>query len=140
MALADCLLAESQIHNEQKKFLDKFSVDELVKKQILIIYKFISDELVVNTKEKLKNQITTKQGVWFELSGILDIALKNNFEPLLQQIKRELDDASSNLQNTSRRLNNDLESVIQKSLENFERNTRKEIYWYIDSDVSDDSF
>ncbi len=142
LALADCLLAESQIYNEQKKFLDKFSVDELVKKaNFNNLCKFISDELVVNTKQKIKKSNYNKaRGVLLELSGILDIALKNNFEPLYKQIKRELDDASSNLQNTSRRLNNDLESVIQKSLENFERNTRKEIYWYIDSDVSDDSF
>ena len=142
LALADCLLVESPIYNEQKKFLDKFSTNELVEKAYFDnLCRFISDELVVNTKRKIKKSNYNKASdVLNELIHILDKALKDNFEPLYKQIVKEVNDASSNLQNTLRKTKIDLESVVHKALRDFESNTRKEIYKYIDSNVSDDSF
>lgn len=138
LALADCLLIGSMHHNEQKKFLDNFSSDELLEKALLDdLCRFISDEMVVNTKQKVKKSNYNKaSNLLNELVEILDKASKENFEPLYKQIIKEVDDGSSNLKNT--KLN--LESVIEKGLREFENTTRKEIYSFIDSDVGDDSF
>lgn len=142
LAIAECLLTESQTYNEKKKFLDKFSADELIEKANFDkLCNFITDELVVNTKQKIKKSNYNKaSNLLNELIDILDKASKNNFEPLYKQIVQEVDDASSNLQNTLRKTKIDLDSIVHKVLRDFENNTRKEIYRYIDKNVSDDSF
>lgn len=142
LSLADCLLIESPNYNEQRKFLDKFSSDELLEKvNFNNLCSFITDKLVVNTKQKIKKSNYNKASKLLnELIYILDKASKDNFEPLYKQIVQEVNDASSNLQNTLRKTKIDLESVIQKSLRDFESNTRKEVYRHIDKNISDESF
>ena len=55
LAIAKCLVANSKIYNEKKKFLDKFSTNELIEKANFDeLCNFISDELVINTKQKIK--------------------------------------------------------------------------------------
>ncbi|MEA2016809.1 MAG: hypothetical protein U9N59_00045 [Campylobacterota bacterium] len=137
LAIAKCLLAESPIYNEKKKFLDKFSTDELVKKANFDeLCNFITDELVVNAKQKIKKSNYYKANeILNELIDILDKALKNNFEPLYKQVVQEVDIASDNLRNTLRKTKIDLDSVIAKTLRDFENDTRKEIYRYIDKNI-----
>lgn len=135
LALADCLLVKSNV-------LEIFSPDELIEKSNFNnLCSFITDKLVINTKQKIKKSNYNKASKLLnELIHILDKASKDNFEPLYKQIGQEVNDASSNLQNTLRKTKIDLESVIQKSLRDFESNTRKEIYKYIDSNVNNKSF
>jgi len=97
--------------------------------------------LVVNTRQKIKKSNYNKASVLLnELIQILDKALRDNFEPLYKQIVQEVDDASSNLKNTLRKINIDLDSVVVKALRDFENNTRKDIYDHIKENVSDSSF
>jgi len=142
LAIAKCLLINSQIYNEKKKFLDKFSTDVLIEKaKFDELCNFITDELVINTKQKIKKSNYNKASELLnELIEILEKALKNNFEPLNKQIDKEVDDASNNLKNTLRKTKIDLDSVITKALRDFENDTRKEIYEYIDKNIGDDSF
>lgn len=142
LAIAKCLVANSKIYNEKKKFLDKFSTNELIEKANFDeLCNFISDELVINTKQKIKKSNYNKANeILNELIDILDKALKNNFEPLYKQLVQEVDNASNNLKNTLRKSKIDLDSVIAKALRDFENDTRKEIYRYIDKNISDDSF
>ncbi len=142
LAIAKCLVANSKIYNEKKKFLDKFSTNELIEKANFDeLCNFISDELVINTKQKIKKSNYNKANeILNELIDILDKALKNNFEPLYKQLVQEVDNASNNLKNTLRKFKIDLDSVIAKALRDFENDTRKEIYRYIDKNISDDSF
>jgi len=142
LAIAECMLVESPAYNEKKKFLDKFSVQELIDKaNFNELCSFITEELVVNTRQKIKKSNYNKASVLLnELIQILDKALRDNFEPLYKQIVQEVDDASSNLKNTLRKINIDLDSVVVKALRDFENDTRKEIYRYIETNISDDSF
>lgn len=142
LALADCLLIESPLHNDQRKFLDKFSTNELIDKALFDnLCKFISDEMVINTKQKIKKSNYNKaSNLLYELIAILHKASKDNFEPLYKQIVQEVDDASDNLKNTLLKAKMDLESVIKKELRDFEKHTRKEIYAYIEESVSNDFF
>lgn len=142
LAVAECLLVESQTYSEKKKFINKFSTNELMEKaNFYNLCNFITDELVINTKQKIKKSNYNKaSGLLNELIEILDKALKNNFEPLYKQVVQEVDDASNNLKNILRKTKIDLDSVVAKALRDFENNTRKDIYTYIDKNVSDDSF
>ena len=137
LAIAKCLVANSKIYNEKKKFLDKFSTNELIEKANFDeLCNFISDELVINTKQKIKKSNYNKANeILNELIDILDKALKNNFEPLYKQLVQEVDNASNNLKNTLRKSKINLDSVIAKALRDFENDTRKEIYRYIDKNI-----
>ena len=142
LSLAECLLVETPIHNERLKFLNKFSTDDLIEKaQFDNMCSFITNELITNTKQKIKKSNYNKaSNILSELTSILHYASKENFEPLYRQILLEVDDASKNLRNSLRRTKLDLESIIEKALREFENTTRKEIYRLIDSNISDNSF
>lgn len=142
LALADCLLKESGIFNEQHKFLDIYSVDELLEKALFNDFcKFITEEMVINTKQKIKKSNYNKaNNLLQELIDILSIASKENFEPLYNEVVKEADNASNNLKNTSRKLKIDLESIVERNLRDFESNIRREIYSNIERNITDDSF
>lgn len=142
LALANCLLTDSTHYNEQKKFLDKFKRNELLEKSLFTKFcYFIATDIVQNTKQKIKKSNFNKaNNLLKELITILHQILKENFEPLYKQLVEEVDDASNNLRNTLRKTKVDLDSVLKKELRNFENATRREIYDYIDSNVSDDYF
>jgi len=142
LALANCLLIESPTYNEQKKFLDKFLINELLEKALFnSLCRFITNEMVVNTKQKIKRSNFNKaSNILSELIEILHKVSNENFAPLHKEVAQEVDDASINLENTLRKSKIDFESIIQKALRDFKNNTRREIYKYIDENVSDDSF
>lgn len=142
LALADCVLEKSLIYDERNDFLNEYQLSELLEKTFFNnLCKFITDEMVVNTKQKIKKSNYNKaSNLLEELINVLDTALKENFEPLYNDLVKEVDSSSNNLKNTSRKLKIDLESIVEKNLRDFESNTRKEIYSHIEKNVSDDSF
>lgn len=141
LALAECLLEKSSTYSEKKKFLDKFSTNELLEKSNFAnLCKFIADELVVNTKQKIKKSNYNKASdLLNELIEILDKVSKNNFEPLYKQIDQEVKVVSENLRTTLKKGKRELDSVILKPLRDFENDTRKEIYRRIDENLNNDT-
>ena len=73
-----------------------------------------------------------------ELIDILNKASIENFEPLSSQIYNEVNEASSNLRNTMRKLKIDLELAVNKQVDIFKNSTRDYIYKQIEENISDD--
>jgi hypothetical protein len=142
LALANCLLKESVIFNEQCKFLDIYSVNELLEKSLFNNFcQFITDEMVVNTKQKIKKSNYNKANELLrELIIILSKASKENFEPFYKGLSNEVELVKSNLNDTLKKMEIHLKSVIESALIDFETNIRKEIHAHIERNISDDSF
>ena len=142
LSLANCLVPQSKNYNEKEKFNEKFSKDDLLEKSFFQEFcSFISTSLVQNTKQKIKKSNFNKaNSLLIEFINILSNLLKNNLKPLEEEILKDTDNVKNALKNSFNTMKNDIETALKKDLRKFENDTREQIYNYIDTNVSDDSF
>jgi hypothetical protein len=142
LSLANCLVPQSKNYNEKEKFIEKFSKDDLLEKSFFQEFcNFISTSLVQNTKQKIKKSNFNKaNSLLIEFINILSNLLKNNLKPLEDEIIKDTQIVKNNLDDNFKKTKTDIETALKKDLRKFEKDTRDEIYEYIDTNVSDDSF
>lgn len=142
LSLSTCLVPESKNYNEKEKFIEKFSKDDLLEKSFFQdLCNFMSNSLVQNTKQKIKKSNFNKaNSLLIEFINILSNLVKNNFKPLEDEIVKDTGNVKNALENSFNTMKNDIETALKKDLRKFENNTREQIYNYIDTNVSDDSF
>lgn len=142
LSLADCLVPQFDNFNDKEKFIKNFSKDELLEKSLFNDFcNFISNSLVQNTKQKIKKSNFNKaNSLLIEFINILSNLLKNNLKPLEDEIVKDTKNVKNVLDNSFNALKIDIETVLKKDLRKFENDTREQIYNYIDTNVSDDSF
>ena len=142
LALSDCLTIDSNLYLEQEFLFKNISREDLLEKlKFNDFLKFIIDEVIINEKYKIKKSNYNKlDKTLCELIDILNKASIENFEPLSSQIYNEVNEASSNLRNTMRKLKIDLELSVNKEVDIFKNSTRNYIYKQIEENISDDIF
>lgn len=142
LSLSNCLVPQSKNYNEKEKFIEKFSKDDLLEKSFFQEFcNFISNSLVQNTKQKIKKSNFNKaNSLLIEFINILSELVKNNFKPLEDEILKDTENVKNALENSFNTMKNDIETALKKDLRRFENDTREQIYNYIDTNVSDDSF
>ena len=140
LALSDCLTIDSNLYLEQEFLFKNISREDLLEKlKFNDFLKFIIDEVIINEKYKIKKSNYNKlDKTLCELIDILNKASIENFEPLSSQIYNEVNEASSNLRNTMRKLKIDLELAVNKQVDIFKNSTRDYIYKQIEENISDD--
>ena len=140
LALTDCLTVDSDFYLEQEFLFKNISREDLLEKlKFNDFLKFIIDEVIINEKYKIKKSNYNKlDKTLCELIDILNKASIENFEPLSSQIYNEVNEASSNLRNTMRKLKIDLELAVNKQVDIFKNSTRDYIYKQIEENISDD--
>ncbi|MDD3009001.1 MAG: hypothetical protein PHQ70_09055 [Arcobacter sp.] len=140
LALTDCLTVDSDFYLEQEFLFKNISREDLLEKlKFNDFLKFIIDEVIINEKYKIKKSNYNKlDKTLCELIDILNKASIENFEPLSTQIYNEVNEASSNLRNTMRKLKIDLELAVNKQVDIFKNSTRDYIYKQIEENISDD--
>ena len=140
LALTDCLTVDSDFYLEQEFLFKNISREDLLEKlKFNDFLKFIIDEVIINEKYKIKKSNYNKlDKTLCELIDILNKASIENFEPLSSQIYNEVNEASSNLRNTMRKLKIDLELAVNKQVDIFKNSTRDYIYKKIEENISDD--
>ena len=142
LSLSTCLVPESKNYNEKEKFIEKFSKDDLLEKSFFQdLCNFMSNSLVQNTKQKIKKSNFNKaNSLLIEFINILSNLVKNNFKPLEDENVKDTGNVKNALENSFNTMKNDIETALKKDLRKFENDTREQIYNYIDTNVSDDSF
>ncbi|MCG3717833.1 hypothetical protein L5F50_01445 [Aliarcobacter butzleri] len=140
LALTDCLTVDSDFYLEQKHLFENISRKDLLEKlKFNDFLKFIIDEVIINEKYKIKKSNYNKlDKTLCELIDILNKASIENFELLSSQIYNEVNEASSNLRNTMRKLKIDLELAVNKQVDIFKNSTRDYIYKQIEENINDD--
>lgn len=142
LSLANCLAPQSENYDDKEKFIEKFSKDDLLEKSFFREFcNFLSNSLVQNTKQKIKKSNFNKINILLiEFINILSNLLKNNLKPLEDEIVKDTKNVKNALDNSFNAMKIDIETVIKKDLRKFENDTREEIYNYIDTNSSDNSF
>lgn len=142
LALSECLLETSSNYIEKNKFLNKLEWNVLFKKSLFLDFcNFLENELVQNTKQKIKRSNFNKANKVLEnfimiISGIE----KTSFSPLSKEITKEIKAATHNLDTILIEVKNKTKNQVKEEAKKFKFEIRKKIYSEIDKDISDTQF
>lgn len=142
LALAKVLISGSRLQRQQKKFLDRFTKQEILD---ITKYKdfidFLTNRLVVNMEEKIALSNTNKVRM-----------ILNDYEKTLNKIANECIGAIYEIANEAcdkdtRKINETFEKAKQRMnsgisdvLDDFENTVEERVYSFIERDVSDSDF
>ncbi|WP_323841217.1 MULTISPECIES: GTPase [unclassified Moraxella] len=141
LSQAKCLVPLSQHFNYQKKFLENTDSDGLYSASKLDnLEKLLTEKIIYNAQGKIKKSNFNKVKVVLDKTAEqLKLALETSklFE---QDITKKVRLANKNIDSHFQTVEMQLTAKQNTEINNFRNCVRKEIYAYIDSDVSNDSF
>jgi len=142
LALSNHISPFSKTKNEKEKFLKKFDKGELlIKSNFYDFIDFITNDLVVNTKQKIKKSNFTKTNdVLKEFISVLQKVSTEIFIPLYKELSKEKEDVFKNLDRSLKAFERNSKKKVDNSIQRFSRKTRKEVYEFIDKNKSDKEF
>ncbi|TQR31301.1 hypothetical protein DMB92_06315 [Campylobacter sp. MIT 99-7217] len=141
-ALSSHLAPKTELFEKRQKFIAKFSPDTLLEKSNFNAFiKFLSTELISNSKQKIKRSNFNKALVVVanfihELQSTIEKILK----PFLKELENAKEDTCNNLDISTKNFINDLQDNAQKQVDKLKREIRDEMYNYIETDVKDSEF
>lgn len=141
-ALATKLSSNSRHFEQKSKFLEKYKEEELLEKSNFINFvDFIGNELLINTKNKIKisNYNKALKVVENFISNI-KIVIEEQIKPLLDEIIKDKKNTSRLLDISLKNFISDLKNESSVLIDGFENNTRNFMYTYIDRNVKDKEF
>ena len=136
LSVATCLLENSQIcrdYEEQKKFLEMFSRQELEQKSLFdeFIY-FILGDLIKDYKEKIKKANYTK--AWKLTQSLIDTVntYQKELEDFLEEITEKVEKSKKQIDKDFEDLQDRLKSGAKDRVSKFISQSREELYTYIE--------
>ncbi|MCI6339366.1 MAG: ATP-binding protein [Campylobacter sp.] len=141
LALTNSIIPHSKIDEEQSKFLNKYSKDELLLKSLLPDFtNFLSNDLVVNTKEKIRiSNINKARNILFMFIENIDSLIKT-YDSLHGEIEINCENAEDNLENSLRSSKNDIEASLYECVEGFKYKSQERIFSIIEQNISNSDF
>ena len=141
LSLTKSVIPESELEGEQNKFLVKYDKDELLKKSLLPDFtSFLSNELVVNTKEKIRISNINKA------RSVLNLFVENieklieTYDAIYMEIETSFKNTQENLENSLYSSKIDVDSSLEECVESFKNKSTNRIYAIIDTNISNSDF
>ena len=137
LAISECLLSKNIDYKKRSEFLDSFSAEKLL--NISGMKQFFDDlerNLVFNYKEKIKKSNYNKiKYILNKVINHLDENEKNTAE-ISKKFKEQIENSKEQINNKIIDLENKFYKIKSKTLNNFLNTTTKEVYDYIDRDIT----
>lgn len=140
LAVAECLVPGSADAAIRDKFLGKFDRDSLLAKSNLpALIELLSGALVQGQQDKIlrSNLFKGRQLVARTLGGIEGI-YEEHLKPFKAELAVVVKDSTQQLDLSVRALSSRLDNVASTAVSSFIRDLRRDVYDYIDGDVSND--
>ena len=142
LSASDCLLPGSAEQRNKNKFLARYPAEELLAKTNMQFFiEMLTGSMVENSKEKIERSNVHKanQVVVGALKQVKQLQ-KEKFSPLLSQLEKEFSDTEIQLDTALRGLRSRLQRAGKDLIDEFMRDTRRDIYEIIEDDISNDRF
>jgi nicotinamide riboside kinase len=142
LALAECLLPNSDAAHNREKFLASMSSGDLLATAGFKQFgEWLTDALVTDCDQRIRRSNFNKvQGVVRGAKGEIAAIQSDSIAPLVEQLRLDSRAASKQIDLSIQRLGNGLKAQAQKQIRAFESNTRQRIYKRIESDIGNDDF
>ncbi|PAF45525.1 hypothetical protein [Helicobacter sp. 11S02629-2] len=135
LALGKCFIEGKKDGKDQKKFLSALDSKELLaKSQFLDFASFLTNDLVVNTKEKiLLSHLNKAKEVLTSFEKIIECSLKEKVEKYIDINKNSIQTTIRNINTSSNTTEQSIRSDIESKIDEIMQITRKGMYDYIDN-------
>lgn len=142
LALAKILVSGSRLERQQKKFLEKFTTQEILSiTQYENFISFLTSQLVVNVEEKIALSNTNKVRMILNdyeetLNKIANECIGSIYESANEACNKDQRKMYETFEKARQRMNSGISDV----LDSFENHVEEKVYDFIDRDVSDADF
>ena len=142
LASSTCLVPASQEIRNQKKFLVKRSREELLERTNMQYFlDMLTGNMVSDSRAKIeRSNINKAHQVISGAHEQIFLLQKEKFIPLLEQLKNEVRDAEIQLDAAVNTFKARLSNTGRGLIEDFKRDSRREVYGKIERDISNDEF
>lgn len=142
LAIGKYFAPNSKFTSNQKKFLDEFSKDELLKKtEFLRFIIFLMLEVTKNMEKKIKSANYKKIAVSLdEFINLLDEIINKKFIPLDKELSEQFQIANDDCISILQIKEQDTVNECKKSINTFKSKTRQEVYKKIEEDIENSEF
>ena len=142
LASSTCLVPASQEIRNQKKFLAKRSREDLLERtKMQFFLDMLTGSMVSDSRAKIERSNINK--AYQVISGAQEqvhLLQKEKFIPLLEHLKNEVRDAEIQLDAAVNTFKARLSNTGRSLIEDFTRDSRREVYAKIERDISNDEF
>lgn len=142
LAASSCLLPASRDENNQDKFLEQFSQQELLdKSNINAIFEMFNESTVSTFKDKIlrSNKKKAREVVAQAIKNVSEL-YDGKFAPLLTELEQELAHSSAELNAHTATLRSRLQNEVAKQIRDFGDQVRMKTYEQIDNNIGNDEF
>ncbi|WP_067587169.1 hypothetical protein [Endozoicomonas ascidiicola] len=142
LASSTCLVPASQEIRNQKKFLTNRSREELLERTNMQSFlDMLTGNMVSDSRAKIeRSNINKAHQVISGAHEQVFLLQKEKFIPLLEQLKNEVRDAEIQLDAAVNTFKARLSNTGRSLIEDFKRDSRKEVYAKIEKNISNDEF
>ncbi|GAA7436611.1 hypothetical protein ckin111_03290 [Helicobacter pylori] len=138
--LSQALIPETDFDKKKQKFLKDFKAEELLyQSHFKLLAKFISEELLKNSRAKIIQSNCNKAlKVVEELQNTIKTTIEKRIDPMIkarQEYKEEVDD---NLDRSTDKFISDLKNSALDEIDQFKSDLREKMYVHIERKIEDE--
>ncbi len=135
--LSQALIPETDFDKKKQKFLKDFKAEELLyQSHFKLLAKFISEELLKNSRAKIIQSNCNKAlKVVEKLQKAIAITIDRQIDPTIKEIKDKQKETYSNLDHSRDEFVSNLNNSVFKEIERFKSDLREEMYEHIDRGI-----
>ncbi|GAA6853462.1 hypothetical protein HpHNI37_09350 [Helicobacter pylori] len=135
--LSQALIPETDFDEKKQKFLKDFKAGELLyQSHFKLLAKFISEELLKNSRAKIIQSNCNKAlKVVEELQKAIEITIEKQIDPGIKETQEHQQEARFNLDRSKEKFISDLEKSVFSKINQFESDFRIEMHERIERDI-----
>ncbi len=138
--LLSALLPETDFDEKKQKFLKDFKAGELLyQSHFKLLAKFISEELLKNSRAKIIQSNCNKAlKVVEELQKAIEITIEKQIDPWIKETQEHQQEARFNLDRSKEKFISDLEKSAFYEIDQFKSDLREKMYAHINKNIEDE--
>ncbi|GAA6905301.1 hypothetical protein CHC162_02610 [Helicobacter pylori] len=138
--LSQALIPESDFYKNKQKFLKDFKAGELLyQSHFKLLAKFISEELLKNSRAKIIESNCNKAlKVVEQLQKVIEITIEKRIDPMIKEAQEHQQEARYNLDRSKEKFISDLEKSAFSKINQFESDLREKMYAHINKNIEDE--
>ncbi len=139
--LASALLPESDFYKNKQKFLDFFKEKELLLYQchFKLLAKFISEELIKNSRAKIRESNCNKAlKVVEQLQKAIKTTIEKQIDPMIREMQGHKEEVEYRLDRSTDKFISDLKNSAHNEIDQFKSDFRIEMHKRIEEGIEDE--
>ncbi len=138
--LSQALIPETDFYEKKQKFLKDFKAGELLyQSHFKLLAKFISEELLKNSRKKIIESNCNKAlKVVEQLQKAIEITIEKRIDPMIKEAQEHQQEVCDNLDRSKEKYISNLTNLVFTEIERFKSDLRETMYAHINKNIEDE--